>query len=152
MQECVFWLNNLPLVNGKSRIDSSKQTPVVVGYFDAIIPCVGAIIVTCQQELPFHYMWSEQEKGKSSTWRELKALSLALVTLQTQLHHRTVKFFTDSQNAARIVACGWMKTDSQSLALNIYGTFVEYGIRLEVERIPRDQSLLTVLPPPPAPD
>ena len=67
-----------------------------------------------------HKMWSPEEASKSSTFRELKAVSITLKSLVSLLCNRTVKLFTDNQNVVRIISAGSMKTELQNLALDIF--------------------------------
>ena len=53
-----------------------------------------------------HGQWSEYEASLSSTWRELKAVSLVLYVLASKLSGHRVKWFTDNQNVVRIVEFG----------------------------------------------
>ena len=53
-----------------------------------------------------HKSWSEVEAVKSSTWRELKAIELSLLSFLHVLRNSTITFYTDNQNAAGIVLKG----------------------------------------------
>jgi hypothetical protein len=50
-----------------------------------------------------HNSWSEVEAVKGSTWRELKAIELSLLSFLHVLRNSTITFYTDNQNAADIV-------------------------------------------------
>jgi hypothetical protein len=43
-------------------------------------------------------MWNSVEKVQSSTWREMKAIELALSSFKDQFQGKTIKCFTDNQN------------------------------------------------------
>ena len=62
-------------------------------------------------------MWTNEERLKSSTWRELKAVVLTLKVFSDHFQNKFVKFFTDNQNVARIYEVGSMKKDLHELAL-----------------------------------
>ena len=53
------------------------------------------------------------------------------------LRNEKVKWFTDSQNIARIISCGSRKEPLQQTALSIFGTCLKSGISLEVDWVPR---------------
>ena len=51
-------------------------------------------------------MWSESERGQSSTWRELSVIEFSLQSLASVLEGSHVKWFIDSQVAAKNVDIG----------------------------------------------
>ena len=63
---------------------------------------------------------SEEEKIKSSTLRELRAVYLALRAYSSMFQNHSIKWFSDSQNCVRIVSAGSTKADQQVQALYIY--------------------------------
>uniref|UniRef100_A0A1X7UDE2 RNase H type-1 domain-containing protein n=1 Tax=Amphimedon queenslandica TaxID=400682 RepID=A0A1X7UDE2_AMPQE len=50
-----------------------------------------------------HGQWSPTGSVKSSTWRELRALTLTLKAFATELSNHRVRWFTDNQNVAHII-------------------------------------------------
>ena len=72
-----------------------------------------------------------------STWRELAAIVFALEFFAPILKGSLIKWFTDSQTAARIIEVGSMKLDLHRLAIKIFQFCAEHSIRLEVQWIPR---------------
>ena len=72
------------------------------------------------QEFVCHNMWTEEEKRKSSAWRELSALKFALSSFVSVLNDSHVKWFTDNQAAAKIVKVGSMRQDLQLIAPKIF--------------------------------
>jgi len=50
--------------------------------------------------------WLKSEAGKSSTWREIKAIELCLLSFKNVLKGSSVTCYTDGQNAASIVLKG----------------------------------------------
>ena len=83
-------------------------------------------------------MWTPDEASKSSTYRELKAVHITVLSLLSDLKNRLVKLYTDNQNVARIINCGSMRRELQDIALNIFDLCIQNSISLEVEWIPRD--------------
>jgi thiosulfate reductase cytochrome b subunit len=65
-------------------------------------------------------MWTNEERLKSSTWRELKAVVLTLKGFSDHFQNKFVKLFTDNQNVARIYEVGSMKKDQHELAPEIF--------------------------------
>lgn len=61
-------------------------------------------------------MWHESEKGKSSTYRELKAPLSALKSSFSLIEGKKVKIFTDNQNVVRIVHGGSSIVELQEMA------------------------------------
>ena len=80
-----------------------------------------------------HKLWESSECSKSSTWRELAAIVFALESFGLILEGSLVKWFTDSQTAARIIEVGSMKFDLHRLAKKIFQFCEEHSIRFEVQ-------------------
>lgn len=85
-------------------------------------------------------MWTSEESGKSSTWREMKAVETTLLSSADKISNRTVKVYTDNQNVVKIVKSGSMKKDLHDIACKIFFFCIKNHITLEVEWIPRDQN------------
>ena len=84
-----------------------------------------------------HKRWGVEEAHKSSSFRELKAISLGVESFLPLVKGHTIKWYTDSQSVSRIVEVGSMKEDLQCLALRIFSTCLLNSITLEVEWMPR---------------
>ena len=82
-------------------------------------------------------MFTIDDLGQSSTFRELKAIYYALLSFVEHLKHKRVKCFTDNRSAARIVSVGSSKAHLQSVALGIFRFCFSHGIALEAQWIPR---------------
>ena len=80
---------------------------------------------------------SAEEAQKSSSYKELKAISLGLESFLPLVKGHTIKWYTDNQSVSRIVEVGSMKEDLQCLALRIFTMCLLSCITLEVEWIPR---------------
>lgn len=80
----------------------------------------GAAYTVELDQKDFHIGWSKFEKEKSSTWRELKAIELGLLSFHRVIDGKTVKWFTDNQNCVKIIESGSMKSDLQEIALGIF--------------------------------
>ena len=90
-------------------------------------------------------MWSSDEALKGSTYRELKAVLIAFFSLQEVFQNRLVNIYTDNQNVVRITNTGSMKSELQSLAIEIFNLCIIKNISLEVEWIPREQNKTAVV-------
>ena len=53
--------------------------------------------------IEFNQSWTESGICKSSTWRELKGVDLALRVFVTRLHGKCVKVFSDNKGVEAIV-------------------------------------------------
>ena len=100
---------------------------------------LSEFIVDCNHGIS-HGMWSEDEMGKSSTWRELVAVKRVLVSLNHEIKEKRVKWFTDNKNIVGIVSKGSMRADLQRVALDIFRHCLINGIQLEMEWIPRSMN------------
>ena len=113
--------------------------PDKIVYTDASsFACAGFAVETYTTVV--HKMWSSEEALKSSTYRELKAVFITLFSLQEVFQNRLVKIYTDNQNVVRITNSGSVKSELQSLAIEIFNLCIIKNISLEVEWIPREQN------------
>lgn len=114
--------------------------PEIVVFSDASNSAAGAFSVSFRNSI-FHAFWSELDAQKSSTYRELKAVFLALQSFEKKLQCKKVKWFTDSQNCVRILNCGSFKEELQLLAIQIYHLCVANSISLDIQWIPREENI-----------
>ena len=82
-------------------------------------------------------MCSQNERVQSSTWKELSVIEFSLQSFVSMLEGSHVKWFTDSQVAAKIVEVGSMKLGLHKMARRIFDICIRSGIHLEVQWIPR---------------
>ena len=135
--EIEFWSNNVHVLNGKIYW-GAPSLPVRVSCFsDASDSACGAFVES-QPELIFHQNWSLEESVRSSTWRELKAVCLALEAFASRLSNSKVFWYSDNQNVESILRNGSRKCDLQELALVVFRICLLHSISLEVKWIPRD--------------
>ena len=134
--ELDFWLRNCDFLPSKSFL-TVKSVPDRLIYTDASsFACAGFSVQTCNSVV--HKMWTADEASKSSTFRELKAVHITILSLLPDLRNRLVKVYTDNQNVARIINCGSMRQELQNISLNLFDLCLQNSISLEVEWIPRD--------------
>ena len=126
-------------VECSNRLYGVYKIPTVVVYSDASSFVCGALSAQVDQGV-FHRMWTSVEANRSSTWRELKAIELYLITYKGQLTGKVVKCFTDSKNCESIVLKGSTEDDLQDLACSIFSICALNSISLLVQWLPRDQN------------
>ena len=117
ISELKFWLDNIANVNFKT-LNQYSQSHVMV-YSDASSIAAGACTVELESKI-FHTMWKSTEMLESSTWRELKAIELALMSYQHAFAGKSLKWLTDNQNCVRIVQAGNIKEKLQDIAISIF--------------------------------
>ena len=135
LNELCFWKDNIPFLNSRRLLSvQSHYTPVC--YSDASSMGCASYMLAFHNTIS-HKMWSAEEAQKSSSYRELKAISLGLESFLLLVKGHTIKWYTDNQSVSRIVEVGSMKEDLQRLALRIFSMCLLNCITLEVEWIPR---------------
>ena len=137
IDEIYFWKNNLNSIKVRDCFLFNK--PQHYPYSDASATGCGSLI-TLNEDCVCHKLWEPAECSKSSTWRELAAIVFALESFVPILEDSLVKWFTDSQTAARIIEVRSMKLDLHRLAIKIFQFCAEHNIHLEVQWIPRTES------------
>ncbi|XP_071148392.1 uncharacterized protein [Mytilus edulis] len=135
--ELTFWLNNIQRLNRKHL--AGYSFPHVVVYSDASNVAAGAYSIDIDSNI-FHQMWTLQESLQSSTWRELQAILLALMSFINRLRNKCVKWHTDNNNCVFIVQKGSTKVHLQEIAINIFKLCSELNITLDVVWIPRSEN------------
>lgn len=133
MVELQFWKGNLRSVYSKTVSDLAF--PLICIYSDASnVACAGHI---AGNDVHAHRMFTEAERQESSTYRELLAVQFVLSSFSWFLPNCRVKWFTDSQGAARIVQVGSMNFNLQKLAFDIFSLCFKVGIYLDIQWVPR---------------
>ena len=133
-EELSFWFQNIDELNGNPIWFSSGATRVV--YSDASDTGYGGYMVEVGPEVA-HGQWPENQSKLSSTWRELKAVHMILLSFASKLQGHTVKWFTDNQGVVYIIRSGSRKQHLQDGAVAIFELCFSHNIKLEMEWIPR---------------
>ena len=133
-EEVNFWKDNL--INLNSRNCFVSKDPNYFVYSDASATGGGAFI-DFNNDFVCHKVWTENESLQSSTWKELSVIEFSLQSFATLLEGSHVKWYTDSQAAAKVVEVGSMKFDLHRVARSIFSICMQFGIQLEVQWIPR---------------
>jgi hypothetical protein len=136
-EELEFWCRNINFLNGKPIWFNPGATRIV--YSDASDSGYGGYVVELGPEVA-HGQWSEAEALLSSTWRELKAVYLVLMSFAEKLAGHRVKWFTDNQGVMYIICAGSKKEHLQEGAIQIFNVCLSNNIKLEVEWIPRSEN------------
>ena len=105
-------------------------------YSDASNTGFGGYIVENPKTIA-HSMWSDIDKNRSSTWKELTAVKFVLLSLLDLLKDKRIKWFTDNQKVASIVKKGSMKCHLQNIAYEIFNICFRHNLSLELEWIPK---------------
>ena len=116
-EELGFWFHNIEELNGNPIWFSSGATRVV--YSDASDTGYGGYMVEVGPEVA-HGQWPENQFKLSSTWRELKAVYMILLSFASKLQGHTVKWFTDNQGVVYIIRSGSRKQHLQDGAVAIF--------------------------------
>ena len=132
--ELMFWNQNVDCLNCRSPW-LPPSIPAKFVYSDASDHACGSFIQN--ENKVFHQNWSPAERTKSSTWRELKTVELALISFAPSLHSLQITWFTDNANVASIVHSGSKVPELQDLALRIFHVCASFGISLELKWILR---------------
>ena len=122
--------------------------PQILCYSDASSSGCGALAHLCgdsasdsmDQELKFNYAWTDKDTGKSSTWRELKGVALALQAFAPKIENKCVKVYTDNKGVEAILQKGSMKLELQNLSVQIAAFCRAFRIKLQVQWVPRDEN------------
>ena len=109
----------------------------ILVFSDASDIACGSYVVKGNNSV-FHSNWYEEEKVKSSTFRELRAVYLALRAYSPMFQNCCIKWFSDSQNCVQIVSAGSTKFNLQEQALKIYQLCLKWNIDLDIQWIPRN--------------
>ncbi|KAK3108944.1 hypothetical protein FSP39_019460 [Pinctada imbricata] len=141
LNELRFWQDNCLLLNGQKLDCLSNETcsSDVTVFSDASHTGYGGYIVD-KPGSDVIGTWSSIESLESSTWRELVALSRVYNSLADSLEGQTIKWFTDSQNVARIMKVGSSKSTLQDIAMNVVSRCEEKSVSISTCWVPRAEN------------
>ena len=124
-------------LNGKKLFDEPHVFDSVV-YSDASEQGFGGYVVSAKHTLVCQGQWQTNERGKSSTWRELKAVHNMLLSIGHSLSGHKVQWHTDNQNIVRVIDRGSTKPDLQSLVEDIVYLCAENHVVVVLVWVPRE--------------
>ena len=84
--------------------------------------------------------WLKLEAGKSSTWREIKAVELCQLSFKDVLKGSSVICYTDIQIAASVILKGSNVHELQSLTMTIFEFCANNDTQIQTVWIPREQN------------
>ena len=135
--ELKFWKDNVCKLNG-IPLWPIVNKPHKIIYSDASsVGCGGVIAI---EGKVFHQNWSEEERKRNSTFRELLAVSLAVEAFGNELKSQTLAWFTDNQNVVSIVQKGSKVPELQAISLRIFQTCMLNCITIDINWIPRSDN------------
>ena len=137
LEELRFWRYNLSAFHGYS-IRRTLSFDYVI-FTDASNHAYGGFISNSNTTEAYG-IWSEQEQGQSSTFRELKAIHNVIESYAPLLAHSKVKLFSDSQGACSIVDKGSPKLILHQLAIDIFVLALHNDVTLCPQWIPRSEN------------
>ena len=103
-------------------------------YSDASDRDFGRYMVEHDPQIA-HGQWSTWKAQQSSTWRELKALSIVLQSFVSSLSNEQIRWSTDNNNVVRILMYGSRKPLLQAEAIAIFHLCVAHHLTIEPEWI-----------------
>ena len=121
------------MININTRYCFLSQVPSYFVYSDT---SATGVIIDFNNDFVCHKMWSENERGQSSTWRVLSVIEFSLQSFASVLEGSHVKWFTDRQVATKIVEVVSVKLGLHKMA-GIFEICIRSGIHLEVQWILR---------------
>ena len=96
LNELCFWKENIPFLNSR-RLLSVQSHYTRLCYPDASSTGCASYILEFDNTIS-HKMWGVEEDQKSSSFRELKAISLGLESFLSLVKGHTIKWYTDNQS------------------------------------------------------
>ncbi|CAB3985255.1 Integrase recombinase xerD-like [Paramuricea clavata] len=133
--ELEFWQSNLKTVNCRSFTPKPAATKTF--FSDASQLAIASATHSGDGKLIAHRMFAELERAESPTFRELAAIKFTLEAFEPALQHSKVKWFTDSQAAAKIIQVGSMTFNLHQMAFAVFSICLKARIELDIQWIPR---------------
>ena len=135
INELIFWRDNLPLLKAVDLVKNISNFHIFTDASDT-----GAAGFIQNSTKILHKMWLETERGRSSTWREVKAIQLCVSAFSKLLQNSIVTFHTDNKNAVSIINKGSKVQELQQLSLEIYRCCLLENITLHIIWLPRKEN------------
>ena len=147
--ELGFWNDNLQNLNG--ALIRTEGTVRDLDMRDLVSDAGGMLVgvtefrggvedVSMRMQEPL----TEDDQGESSTFRELRALEMALQARGESLHGQLVHWVSDSQSAVTILTVGSMKPRCHAVAVHIWDLVHLHNIRLSCVWMPHTSTEIMV--------
>jgi hypothetical protein len=133
IRELMFWKLNISNLKPVFLLEKESTYDIFTDASD-----VGASGFIKNSHLVMFKTCLKLEAGKSSTWREIKAVELCLLSFKDVLKGSSVTCYTDSQNAANIILKGSKVHEIQCLALTIFEFCAKNDTEIHTVWIPRE--------------
>jgi hypothetical protein len=165
IEELRFWINLVIQLNEKGKDLHESDLCDLEAFTDAsetgfvgyVVPNVDRLcaesvcdsidlLTDCSLVAPSNSLntvagsWTQSESGKSSTWRELEAVSRTVKSSLTLLKIHSLKLNTDNKNVTSIVKNGSKKSDLQIIARELNTVCSENNIKIKANWISRQQN------------
>ena len=138
-QELNFWLSNVKRPNG-SRILYQLCRIYPVKIFPDSSSTTCAAFIENKYQMVCHQMLSVTERLQFSTYGELLGVKLAVESFGPVLKHEEVLFFSDSQNALKILEKGSRKENLHEVAMAVFSACVKFNIKMQLHWVPRAEN------------
>lgn len=135
--ELKYWAQNIRSLNG-IKLENIMECSYSV-YTDASGEGYGGYVVE-KENSDVVGSWSEREKEKSSTWRELEAVNRVLKSSDVSLEGQGVQWYTDNKNVVSIIQKGSKRADLQEKAIEIHEVCNRCHININPVWICRDRN------------
>lgn len=138
VQACAWWLDQFRQWNGVALIPG---TPSLTLTTDASENAQGCTLRGGQLDLRSQFIVPAAQRGRSSNWRELMAILLALQRFSDLLRGQTLLIRSDNTTA---LACirnqGSREPELNSIAERIWAVTLQADVRLLTQYIPGDEN------------
>ncbi len=134
-EELRFWAASLDDYNAQPIWHSPSAVRVV--YSDASDTGYWGYVVE-HGNCVSHGRWTAEAAERSSTWRELSAVWLVLLSVADKLANSRIRWYTDNQNVVRILEVGSKQPTLHAIALKVFALAIKHQIRLMPEWVPRE--------------
>ena len=136
LEELRFWRDNLDSYNGQMiRTAAGVTTVDLFGCSDSGGHMLGGTLYIKGKEISkkrFQVNFSEEEKGRSSPYRELRGMEDGLSILGPDLRGKRLQWGCDNWAACRAVELACTKEDCMEIALRIAKVVERFEIDLQV--------------------
>ena len=125
-----FWYENLDSLNGMPIVTVAAAGHIVVSDASASACAASFNPYSSTNEIIVHRMFTKEEVGASSSYRELAAVLHGMNQAAHHFQGQTLLWYTDAKNLIRIVKRGSMVPELLKMALHLLYLFFDRPINL----------------------